>query len=365
MENMSNLAISWGARVLVTGSTGSVGSAVTNELLKAGLKVRAIVRNLEKGVSFRRFRRTLRSRCLRGCTCGEPRGPRDVGEGNGRVRRRRPHGDRHLARHEPRTGHHAHGRLGTSRPRSRGQHLHRPARHLHLFGRDAAPAPRARAHHVVLLGVYDVVRMAWSSSPPPDQDQDVSSSTTEDNSSPTMKSLLVYAASKIEAERACWAFMSEGDPKHFVLNTVVPMTCLGAFVHPRLVSSMNGMLLGTWRNDPEASAILRMIGAQCHVDLEDLGLLHLAALVLDEVRGERIVAMGEVFGFGDVLDVMRRIDPERELPGTESPLSSPMVEGVAATVDRGRYRELLARMGKGEPAGLEESIRRAVATSSS
>lgn len=32
-----------------TGSTGSVGSAVANELLKAGLRVRAIVRNLEKG----------------------------------------------------------------------------------------------------------------------------------------------------------------------------------------------------------------------------------------------------------------------------------------------------------------------------
>ncbi|KAK7973047.1 flavonol reductase [Apiospora saccharicola] len=32
-----------------TGSTGSVGSAVTNELLRAGLRVRAIVRNLEKG----------------------------------------------------------------------------------------------------------------------------------------------------------------------------------------------------------------------------------------------------------------------------------------------------------------------------
>lgn len=32
-----------------TGSTGSVGSTVTNEPLRAGLRVRAIVRNLEKG----------------------------------------------------------------------------------------------------------------------------------------------------------------------------------------------------------------------------------------------------------------------------------------------------------------------------
>ncbi|KAK8040715.1 NAD dependent epimerase/dehydratase [Apiospora marii] len=32
-----------------TGSTGSVGSAVVNEFLRAGLRVRALVRNLEKG----------------------------------------------------------------------------------------------------------------------------------------------------------------------------------------------------------------------------------------------------------------------------------------------------------------------------
>ncbi|KAK8040714.1 hypothetical protein PG991_000502 [Apiospora marii] len=75
-----------------------------------------------------------------------------------------------------------------------------------------------------------------------------------------------------------------GEPMSFVLNTVVPMTCLGAFVHPRLVSSMNGMLLGTWRGDPEAGAVMQALGVQCHVDLEDLGLLHLAALTLEDVR---------------------------------------------------------------------------------
>ncbi|KAK8073592.1 NAD(P)-binding protein [Apiospora phragmitis] len=128
---------------------------------------------------------------------------------------------------------------------------------------------------------------------------------------------------------------------------------------------MNGMLLGTWRGDPAASGFLRAVGAQCHVDLEDLGLLHLAALILDDVAGERILALSEAFGYEDVLDIMRRIDPARKellLETVKSP--SPTAAAMAATVERGRYRELLAGMGKGEPTGLEESIRRAAATSS-
>lgn len=141
--------------------------------------------------------------------------------------------------------------------------------------------------------------------------------------------------------------MRQGEElKGFVLSTVVPMTCLGAFVHPRLVSSMNGLLLGTWRGDPEASTVMQAMGVQCHIDLEDLGLLHLAALTLEYVQGECIIALGEEFSYDDVLDVMRKIDPERKLP-EKTPSASPAVAtAVAATVERGRYRELLARMGK-------------------
>lgn len=209
----------------------------------------------------------------------------------------------------------------------------------------------------------DVVRMAWSC-PPHDQGAASSPTTEKDNSNATTRALIIYAASKIEAERACWAFMTEEEPKGFVLNTVVPMTCLGAFVHPRLVSSMNGMLLGTWQGDPEAGTVMQALGIQCHIDLEDLGLLHLAALVLEDVQGERIVALGEEFGYDDVLDVMRKIDPGRKLP-EKAPSASPTVAAaMLATVERGRYRELLARMGKEEPTGLGESIQKAVASSS-
>ncbi|KAK8068162.1 hypothetical protein PG996_007274 [Apiospora saccharicola] len=123
---------------------------------------------------------------------------------------------------------------------------------------------------------------------------------------------------------------------------------------------MNGLLLGTWRGEAEAGTVMQALGVQCHIDLEGLGPLHLAALVLGDVQGERIAALGEEFSYVDVLGVMRKIDPERKL----SEKAPSVAAAVAATVERGRYKELLVRMGKEEPAGLEESIQKVVVSSS-
>ncbi|KAK6839858.1 aldehyde reductase [Apiospora arundinis] len=386
MDHITNLAIPRGALVLVTGSTGSVGSAVTNELLKAGLKVRAVVRSLEKGgylsdVFEKRYGpnvfEIVHAENLLDLGGAGGGGERWVGEivplevwfwATDRL-----HADCagvvHMATDTS---------LGTSPDQVitptvnlaravLGAAAKTPTVRRVVFTSSAATLPRLHEPVHITPSSWasdDIVRMAWSSS---------SSSSIND---PTVKALIVYAASKIEAERACWAFMREEGQQQqqqprrsFVLNTVVPMTCLGAFAHPRLVSSMNGMLLGTWRGDPGAADVMRAIGAQCHVDLEDPGLLHLAALVLDDVSGERVLALGEVFHYEDVLGVMRKMDPARvELllsaetkeAETETSSSSP---GVRATVERGRYRELLTRMGKEQPTGLEESIRRAVISS--
>ncbi|KAK8005431.1 hypothetical protein PG990_011468 [Apiospora arundinis] len=367
MDHVTNLAIPRGALVLVTGSTGSVGSAVTNELLKAGLKVRAVVRSLEKGgylsdVFEKRYGPNVfeivhaenlldsgvLEEAMKDCA-GVVHMATDTSLGTSPDQVITP------------TVNLARAVLGAA--------AKTPTVRRVVFTSSAATLPRLHEPVHITPSSWasdDIVRMAWSSS---------SSSSIND---PTVKALIVYAASKIEAERACWAFMREEGQQQqqqqprrsFVLNTVVPMTCLGALAHPRLVSSMNGMLLGTWRGDPAAADVMRAIGAQCHVDLEDLGLLHLAALVLDDVSGERVLALGEVFQYEDVLDAMRKMDPARverllsaETKEAEAKTSSSSSPGVRATVERGRYKELLARMGKEQPTGLEESIRRAVISS--
>jgi nucleoside-diphosphate-sugar epimerase len=172
------------------------------------------------------------------------------------------------------------------------------------------------------------------------------------------KGLLVYAASKTLAERACWDFVRERNP-HFILNTVVPFTNLGAFVHPKLVSSFNGMVLGVWHGDTQAGMFLKRVmqgaGVSHIINLEDCGLLHVAALTLDDVKGERILGVVDAFKFNDILDVMKRLDPARPLP---EPLEHE--DDVKASIEKARCKELLAILGKAEPTGLEESIKQAI-----
>lgn len=57
------------------------------------------------------------------------------------------------------------------------------------------------------------------------------------------KSPVVYAASKVVAEKACFEFVDREKPG-FVLNTVVHGFAHGDVYDPRLISSSNGAVLG-------------------------------------------------------------------------------------------------------------------------
>lgn len=169
-------------------------------------------------------------------------------------------------------------------------------------------------------------------------------------------SVAIYSASKISTERACWDFMKERRPG-FVLNTVVGMVHLGAFITPRIVSFMNAVVYGVWKGDARMAGFLSGVGANCLINLEDSGLLHVAALTQEDVQGERLLGVGERFNRNDVVNVMAKIEPDRKLPPRlqENPT-------VLASVDMDRSLELLRRLGKPELTGLEESIRQLVKT---
>ena len=78
----------------------------------------------------------------------------------------------------------------------------------------------------------DIVEKAWGAGPPYNP----------------RNAGAVYAASKILSEHACWDFMAKHDPAPgFTLNTIVPATQIGAFVHEDLKSSVNGLLWKVWQ----------------------------------------------------------------------------------------------------------------------
>jgi nucleoside-diphosphate-sugar epimerase len=209
-----------------------------------------------------------------------------------------------------------------------------------VYTSSAATLPIFSSHHVTASSWMSdsVIEIAWSE---PYKQENV---------------LPVYASSKILAERACWDFVREKNPA-FQLNTVVPMTNIGAFIDARLISSMNGLVLGLWKGDEHAISRLRNFGPNRLINLEDCALLHLAALTLEDVHAERILGLGQAYTFNDIIDAMRKIDPTHDLP---EKLETP--GNINFTVDVSRTEHLLARVGKFGMTGLEESVRQCVTT---
>ena len=166
---------------------------------------------------------------------------------------------------------------------------------------------------------------------------------------------LVYAASKYFGEKACWDFVRDRKP-NFELNVVVPNAHIGAVLHPKLMSSYNGLVYGVFMGDAGASAMLPIFPLCGLINLEDSGLLHLAALILSDVSGERLLGVGDIFTHDDLIDAMAKIDPDKELP----PKLDAAGSVAKATVDMSKSYQLTARLGKAKWTGLEESVRQNV-----
>ncbi|KAH8893568.1 NAD(P)-binding protein, partial [Thozetella sp. PMI_491] len=93
----------------------------------------------------------------------------------------------------------------------------------------------------------------------------------------------VYAASKTEGERAAWKWVAEEKPQ-FVLNTVLP-------------------------NANRLTILL-----EYYVDVGDCARLHVSALLDSSVENERIFAFAREFNWTDVISILRKLRPGRELP---------------------------------------------------
>ncbi|KAH6844762.1 hypothetical protein B0I37DRAFT_416348 [Chaetomium sp. MPI-CAGE-AT-0009] len=338
-------AIPKGSKVLITGSTGSVGGAVATEILKAGYKIRALVRNEEKGQTLKAALAHLHGvdavELIHSTTLTDIETVESAMQGCAGVV--------HVA-----------SDIST---RSDPAEVITPTVNAVKTLLEAAAKTRSVKRFVFTSSLatlpsaceaVDITPSSWA----PDSIIDLAWASQNSGLSPEKQGLTVYAASKILAERACWEFMRERNPS-FVLNTVVPFSNIGAFVHPKLVSSFNGLVLGVWLGDVQAGMFLKMVmresGVTHLINLEDCGLLHLAALTMDKMRGERVLAAADAFKFSDVLDVMKKLDPARSLP---EPFDDEL--GVKATVEKSRCKELLAKLGKSEPTGLEESIKQAI-----
>ncbi|KAF7509703.1 hypothetical protein GJ744_007574 [Endocarpon pusillum] len=176
------------------------------------------------------------------------------------------------------------------------------------------------------------VEAAWA--PPP---------YTPDRGFPT------YAASKVEAEHAIRKFVNEKKP-HFKINVVLPNTVLGEILDPKnqdgstasLVTGLYTGEKGYWGSLPPSHFI----------NVKDVACLHVAALLLPGVEGERLLGYAKPFSQTEILEILRRIEPEKQFE------SDPEGEGRdISEVDNARSEELVRKLTGEGWTGLEETVK--------
>jgi nucleoside-diphosphate-sugar epimerase len=163
-------------------------------------------------------------------------------------------------------------------------------------------------------------------------------------------SMLVYAGQKVNSERAAWDFVREKKP-HYSFNSVLPNVNIGpiAAIEHLGYPSGSALLNAMDKGYPLGPMF---IPQQWYVNTEDTVLLHLAALTLEEVNGERLIAMAGPFAWNDIVEILRRRFPEREK----------MVKHVDEAprdighVDNARSAEVLRKMGRDGFRSLEDSL---------
>ncbi|KAM0810685.1 putative Aldehyde reductase [Seiridium cardinale] len=135
------------------------------------------------------------------------------------------------------------------------------------------------------------LKLAWA--PPPYESQ---------------RGVYVYAASKIEAERAMFKFVEDENPG-FAVNAVNPFLVLGPALYKRHLKGTAGWIRNAYNGEP---GLLAVMPPSRQVNVQDVAALHVAAALDPDVKGERLLAWGEPINLNMVLDLLRRQYPERK-----------------------------------------------------
>ncbi|KAF5532808.1 aldehyde reductase II [Fusarium mexicanum] len=173
---------------------------------------------------------------------------------------------------------------------------------------------------------------------------------------PRWHGIVLYGAAKARSEQAAFAWVREHKPS-FSFNTVVPNVNFGIAISPESISyrSSAAVIDAVVKGYSDAPSILP---SQWYVDVEDTALLHLAALTLDDVNNERLLAFGGRYCWTVILEILHRRFPGKVL----------LKDVKESAVDVGevvnkRSAEVLGKMGKLEGfTGLEETLVEAVKT---
>ncbi|KAL5374910.1 hypothetical protein DPSP01_011579 [Paraphaeosphaeria sporulosa] len=147
---------------------------------------------------------------------------------------------------------------------------------------------------------------------------------------------IVYAASKVATEKAFWDFVEKRKP-HFTANAILPPMILGEPLHKSHAEVKAAYIRQLMTGD---TAFLETMPATVAVDVKDLALLHIAAILDPSIRNVRFNTWAHFCNYNDMLPIMRAQLPERrfidDMPGLTK---------LSLTTDTEQQVELLKKWG--------------------
>ncbi|KAI1378580.1 NAD(P)-binding protein [Hypoxylon crocopeplum] len=164
----------------------------------------------------------------------------------------------------------------------------------------------------------------------------------------------VYFASKTKGEQAAWQWMRENNPP-FTLNTILPDANFGP---PIDLARQEGRSTLAWiknafeKSESASPENLPGMVPQHFIDVRDDGALHVAALIYPDVIGERLFAYATPYNWNDISQLLHKLHPERKFAGPIPGMGKDM-----SKVANERAEELLKRLTGHGWTSLEESIK--------
>ncbi|KAK1485005.1 hypothetical protein CABS01_13762 [Colletotrichum abscissum] len=245
-QSTKDTTIPAGSWVLITGATGFIACHVARQLLRRNYKVRSSVRNLVQASWL--IDQLFKS-----------------------------HVDR--------------GEFELVEVPDLGAEVSTPTRNMYTSSFVALILPRAGDTTHVTQHTWNeaAVEAAWA--PPPYE---------------ASRSMTTYAASKVTAEKAVWNFVSEKQP-HYNVNSINPSGVLGEPLHRKHAEAKSNWLNHIWNNK---RSLLDPYPAAYYVDVKDVALLHVAAMLDPAVQKARVQAWGNSAHWNEFLAILRETRPD-------------------------------------------------------
>ncbi|WAO87457.1 Epimerase domain-containing protein [Fusarium falciforme] len=164
---------------------------------------------------------------------------------------------------------------------------------------------------------------------------------------------VVYAASKTEAEKVVWKYHKENRDKRpdLVVNTVLPNFNFGKSLDPvnQGYPSSSGLPVALWQG--QVTPFHHIIVPQYYINVQDTGRLHVAAAVFDHIKERRIFGFAGRFNWDEILDILRKVAPNKEFPANFSSGSD-----ANEIKPRAEAEQLLRDLGRPGWVSLEETV---------